>query len=54
MALMILLQSHLEVFNACLTELEKESIPAAEVKCVIHALLVKFENRKSSKFQTLQ
>jgi hypothetical protein len=51
---LIFLQSQLEMFNACIKELEKENISAAEVKCIIDALLVKVENRKAGKFRTLQ
>jgi hypothetical protein len=29
------------MFNACIMELEKDNISAAEVKCIIDALLVK-------------
>jgi hypothetical protein len=47
---LISLQNQVEMFNACIKELEKENISAAEVKCIIDALLVKDENRKPSKF----
>jgi hypothetical protein len=42
------------MFNACIKELEKENISAAEVKCINDALLVKVKNRKASEFRTLQ
>jgi hypothetical protein len=38
------------MFNACIKEIGKENISAAEVKCMIDALLVKVEKRKASKF----
>jgi hypothetical protein len=47
-------QNQLEMFNACIKELEKDNISAAEVKCIIDALLVKDENIKDRKFRTLQ
>jgi hypothetical protein len=40
--------------RSCIKELEKDNISAAEVKCIIDALLVKVENRKVTKFRTLQ
>jgi hypothetical protein len=38
------------MFNACIKELEKDNISAAEVKCITDAMLVKVENREFSKF----
>jgi hypothetical protein len=38
---LIFLQNQLEMFNACIKELEKEDISAAEVKCIIDARLVR-------------
>jgi hypothetical protein len=42
------------MYNVCIKELEKENISAGEVKCIIDALLVKVQNRKAGKFQTVQ
>jgi hypothetical protein len=51
---LIFLQNQLQIINACMKELEKENISAAEVKCITDALLAKVENREASKFRTLQ
>jgi hypothetical protein len=51
---LIFLQNQLEMLNACIKELEKKNISAEEVKCITDAMLVKVENRKASKFRTLQ
>jgi hypothetical protein len=42
------------MLNACIKELEKDNISKSEVKCIIDSLLVKVNNRKASKFRTLQ
>jgi hypothetical protein len=46
---LIFLQNQLEMFNACIQELEKYNISAGEVKCIIDPLL-KVKNTKVSKF----
>jgi hypothetical protein len=51
---LIFLQNQFQMFNACIKVLEKQNISAGEMKCITDALLVKVENRKASKFQTLQ
>jgi hypothetical protein len=38
------------MFNAWIKELEKENISAAELKCIMYALLVTVENRNASNF----
>jgi hypothetical protein len=48
------IQNQLEIFNACMKDIELKNIPARGVKGIIHALLVKVEKRKANKFRTLQ